>query len=303
LRARGSNAGESTTVEAEVERDGSWDLGVALGLSGRERTLQGKPSTLGEQIALLPLVVWSEGERDLLRGPDAVRRRFLDRALLFLEPSALAREAEQARAWRQKRRLLATTGAAAELAAWNELLAPLMVRTARSRAALCDSIGELANARLLAGGSDLPPITVDYRPSPEEALVGERELLAALAAREAEERERRIPVVGPQRDRVAIALGERGSRRFASGGEQKLVALALVAAVAARLVSEKRAPLVLLDDLESELDDRRRELAERLFDDLPQVVATSSRAAPQGGARGSRWALVGSELNPIKSAI
>jgi DNA replication and repair protein RecF len=282
-----------------VERDGLWDLGVTLSAAGRERTLQGKPATLAEQLAILPLVVWSEGEHDLIRGPDATRRRFLDRAMLLLEPTAVAREAGQARAWRQKRSLLARGGG--ELGAWNEILVPHMVRTARSRAALCDELMRAANARLAASGSDLPPIAIDYRPSPESALAGEPELFAALAAREAEERERRFPLVGPHRDRVAIELGESGARRFASGGEQKILALALISAVAALLAAADRAPLVLLDDLESELDERRRELAERLFGDLPQVVATSSRAAPERGAGGSRWKLVGSELNPIKS--
>lgn len=261
--------------------------------------MQGKAATLKQQLELLPLVVWSEAEHDLVRGGDAVRRRFLDRTRLLLEPAAVTEAVAQARALRQKRSLLAQGGTA--LAPWNELLAPQFARTARARADLCRDLAAAANELLVERRSDLGAIELDYHPSPPEALAGEAAVLAALAALEQSERRRGQPLAGPSRDRITIALGERGTRRFASGGEQKLVALALVAALARLLERRGRAAVALLDDLESELDPARAELAASLFSGLPQVVATSSAQSSPEPPGGVRWRLDASKINPAKS--
>lgn len=285
-----------------MERAGSWELGFELGDELRRRTLQGKATTLAEQLARLPLVLWSEAENELVRGAETARRRFLDRAALLLAPESAVSEGEHARAWRQKRHLLSSGGGQrGDLAAWNELLAPHLVRRAAVRERLARDLEATVNDLLARLAADLPGVSLRYEPSPAAALVDQAATLRALGEREGEERRRRLLLVGPHRDRLAIALGESGARRFASGGEQKLVGLALVAALASLLGARERAPVVLLDDLESELDPARTELARGLFDGAVQVVATSSRT-PSGGARdGARWRLGEGALTPADS--
>ena len=85
---------ESFLVQAEVEREGSWNLALACSPEGRRLTLQEKPSAVAEHLALLPVVAWSEADRDLVAGPAANRRRFVDRAALLLRPPRLAEHAE-----------------------------------------------------------------------------------------------------------------------------------------------------------------------------------------------------------------
>ncbi len=132
---RGAEA--PTTVFAEVERDGLWELGAVVAAEGGARTIQGRAATLAERLALLPVVAWSDAERELVRGADGARRRFLDRAALLLDPATVAAETAFARVLRQKRHALARGGVTApELAAWNELLAPHLVHRAGERRAI-----------------------------------------------------------------------------------------------------------------------------------------------------------------------
>ncbi len=282
-------------VRAEVVRGGSWDLAVAFssGEGGRRLTIQEKPSALADHLALLPVVVWSEAERELVAGPAAARRRFVDRAALLLQPSRLAEHAELQRALAQKRHLLARRGSAAELEAWNELLAPLIARRARERADLTARIEGAASGILARHGSDLPPLRLGYEPSPSTALDGAAAVGEALARASARERERGQPLLGPQRDRLEVILDDAAARRFSSAGERKLLALALLAGLSSLLAAAGRAPLVMLDDLDAELDRPRLALACALFAGASQTIATTSR--PElfcGPAAGASWDLV-----------
>ena len=273
-------------------RDGAWDLAVAYSAEGRCLTLQDKPSTVAEHLALLPVVAWSEAERDLVAGPTAGRRRFLDRAALLLRPTRLAEHLELHRVLAQKRHLLAAHGRATDLEAWNELLAPLVARRAAERAELATQLEAAAGELLAREGSDLPPLRLIYQPSPSAALDGAAVVAEALARGASRERDRGQPLFGPQRDRVEILLASSAARRSPSAGERKVMVLSLLAGLAQLLTSGGRAPLVLLDDLDAELDRERLALAAGLFSGAPQVVATSSRPeAFEGLLLGARWEL------------
>ena len=89
---------------------------------GRRRRLgEREDAPLEEHVAALPVLAWTSAESELLQGPPAVRRRFLDRGLVALAPRALAALGRYQQVLRQKRRLLA--GGLSGLEPWNELLA------------------------------------------------------------------------------------------------------------------------------------------------------------------------------------
>ena len=296
---------ESFLVRAEVERAGSWDLGLAYSAAGRRMSLQEKPSAVADHLALLPVVAWSETERELVAGPAVARRRFIDRAALLLKPLRLAEHAELHRVLAQKRHLLTTRrrDSAAELGAWNELLAPLVARRAAERADLVARLEAAASALLARHGADLPPLRLTYQPSPATALDGATAVAEALAAAVRGERERGQPLVGPQRDRVEILLETATARRSPSAGERKVLVLSLLAGLAQLLAASGREPLVLLDDLDAELDRDRLALALRLFAASPQTVATSSRPEVFAGlAPGARWELAKGLLSGVPRA-
>jgi DNA replication and repair protein RecF len=117
-------------------------------------------------------------------------------------------------------------------------------------------------------------------PAPRLTYDGEPPTLAALEARLDRDVERGATGLGPHLDDVALTSGARDLRSFGSQGEQRLTVLALLLAEA-ELIAERRGfpPLLLLDDVLSELDpNRRRVLAERV-QGTGQTLVTATQAS------------------------
>ena len=117
-------------------------------------------------------------------------------------------------------------------------------------------------------------------PEAELRYAGEPPTLEAMAARLDRDLDRGITGLGPHLDDIVIASGPRELRSFGSQGEQRLSVLALLLAEA-ELILDRRgfAPLLLLDDVLSELDPaRRRILAERVRQGT-QALITATDAA------------------------
>jgi len=117
---------------------------------------------------------------------------------------------------------------------------------------------------------------------------GEPPSAAALDARLDRDLERGSTGLGPHLDDIALTSGSRDLRSFGSQGEQRLTVLALLLAEA-ELITERRgyAPLLLLDDVLSELDPtRRRVLAERVQrSGQTLVTATQASSLPVDAAQ------------------
>lgn len=83
------------------------ELALGLALGERTRTLDGKATPLGEHLAVLPTLSWTQADHELLAGAPALRRRFLDRGLVHRQPGALEAIGRYERALAEKRTLLA----------------------------------------------------------------------------------------------------------------------------------------------------------------------------------------------------
>ncbi len=131
--------------------------------------------------------------------------------------------------------------------------------------------------------------SLDYRP--RSRALDEDEFVAELQARLAGDLERGFSTHGPHRDELASLRDGRELRLYGSQGEQRLALLALLLAERTVLARERgRTPLMLLDDVMSELDSERRELlARELSAGGQSVIATTDLAhVPGAGAPGSR---------------
>jgi DNA replication and repair protein RecF len=187
----------------------------------------------------------------------------------------------------QRNALLARirTGRASDatLAAWDRELAALAlaVRDDRARAlALLESPFHARAAQLgLTGDAELA-----YRPRTRASDVDE--FVAELNARLPSDLERGFSTHGPHRDELAIVRDSRELRLYGSQGEQRLALLALLLAERDVLASERRRmPLMLLDDVMSELDAERRELlAGELASAGQSVIATTDLGHVPGAA-------------------
>jgi DNA replication and repair protein RecF len=102
-------------------------------------------------------------------------------------------------------------------------------------------------------------------------------LMAEFANRENDERERATTIVGPHRDDLVLLLDGREARRFASQGQQRSIALAWRIGEMKTIADVSGAePILLLDDVMSELDERRREALQECVKDALQTLLTTT---------------------------
>ena len=286
---RGEFEGSVSTVKVEVETPAA----------GRRRVLvDGKAVRSRAEVAEhVDVVAFLPDDLDLVKRGPAYRREWMDDLAVMLWPGAAVEQRELERAVRQRNALLRRDGRRADpptLDVWDGRLAALGAAVLRRRLdALALAAPHLAAVHdALAGeaGGSAGALTWRYRSSAPGVLDEGTELESAVAAAVAEARpidlERRVTTVGPHRDDLELSFGARDVRTRASQGEQRSVALGL-RLLAATLSAERRgvAPVVLLDDVFSELDPAR---GRRLVDLLPvgQVFITSAHPSeiPLGGA-------------------
>ncbi len=240
-----------------------------------------------------PLLSFFEPDRlELMKGAPTVRRAHLDQLVAALWPLRANDRREYARVLAQRNALLARIrgGRASEatLDAWDRELAgfALAVRDHRDAAValLAEPFHERAAQLGLAGDAELR-----YRPRTHASDVGE--FLAELLARRQSDLERGFSGHGPHRDELAILRDARELRLYGSQGEQRLALLALLLAERDVLAQERRRmPIMLLDDVMSELDAERRELLARELTSAGQSVIATTDLAHVPGASDARVA-------------
>lgn len=270
IRAEGERAGRDVLIELELTP------GRATVLVNKQR-LQRTRDLLGA----LRVTVFAPDDLSVAKEGPSVRREFLDDLLVTLDPRSDVVQADYVRVIRQRNTLLKQIRSrldddvAVTLDVYDAQLAPLGERLTYLREHLLEALmPRVARAyRMLAGGS--VEVVATYKrswetPSLQEALVEQRGVDVARA----------VTTCGPHRDDVSFRIGETDARSEASQGEQRTLALALRLA-GHELVTEQvnEPPLLLLDDVLSELDEAR---ATALLSHLPpgQTIITSATELP-----------------------
>jgi DNA replication and repair protein RecF len=226
-----------------------------------------------------PLVSVFLPERlELVKGTPALRRAHLDQFVVALWPARVATRRAYAQALAQRNALLGRVRAGAagpgSLSAWDAELARHGLALMADRAAATAAIAE----RFAACGSELGldgEAAVAYRPRSKASDADQ--LAAELAERRARDLERGFTGHGPHRDELALTLDGRELRAYGSQGQQRLALLALLLAERAAIAATRDAtPVLLLDDVMSELDrDRRSRLVQLLRAGGQSVITTT----------------------------
>jgi DNA replication and repair protein RecF len=252
--------------------------------------VNGNKTSLAEHLEILPVICWSSGDLEILLGPPSERRRFIDRGVVGLRPTAIRDLTRYRQALHEKRQLLLHRGDGLE--AWNRVLADAAASLIRLRASFVEQL-QVALAEVIEICElGFPPIGLHYRCSPPQGFEGAEAIYRALEEAEGRERRRERPLIGPHRDELVILWDGHGIRRVASAGERKALGLALLAASGMILDRAGRQPIFLLDDADTELDIHRLNALWRFFGEVPQLFATSNR--PQIWERfpiANRWHL------------
>src|SRR3954454_25251035 len=276
-------------LELEAERDAESHR-ITVGFEpGETKRLQVDGATVDRltDSAARPLVsVFLPDRLELVLGAPALRRAHLDQVIAALWPARVGTRRAYAAALAQRNALISAIRAGragrSSLPAWDLELARHGVALAADRAAavaqLAEPFAATAEALGLEGGAELA-----YRPRSKVATA--EELAAELAGRVEGDLERGFTGHGPHRDELVLRRSGRELRTYGSRGQQRLGLLALLLVERGVLAAERgAAPLMLLDDVTSELDSLRRErLVEALREGGGQsVIATTDLAHVPG---------------------
>jgi DNA replication and repair protein RecF len=283
---------QAARVEVDVsDRDGAHELSVGFQPGEPKRLrVDGAPVERLTDSPARPLVsVFLPDRLELVKGAPSLRRSHLDQLVTAMWPARAATRAAYSRALAQRNALLARIRAGrvgpqaldtwdAELARWG-----IALRDDRAAAVarVADGFPRQAADLGLAGAAELR-----YRPRTRAADAAE--LTAELEARRQSDLDRGFTQHGPHRDDLQLLRDGRELKSFGSQGEQRVALLALLLAERDVLTAERGAPpLLLLDDVMSELDADRRGLLVARLDDGGQSVVTTTDLGHVPGADGA----------------
>lgn len=240
--------------------------------------LSGVECTPGELTGEFLAVVFSPGELALIQEGPAERRAFLDGAISQVMPRYTATLAAMSRILLQRNTLITDMQKSGNTAMMEPLLETWDRSLARAAFSVCHARARFLR-RLAPPASEIyrdickredQPFSLTYQPSipapggcdwadmtPAE---GEAHIRAALAAARSEDYKNYCTTIGPHRDNMEVSIAGISARSFGSQGQQRSCALALKLAQC-RVMEETlgEAPIILLDDVLSELDKTRRE--------------------------------------------
>ena len=316
IEGEAQTAQSSVRVEiALAARSGANADSTAAPPTQKRIRVDGLPRSASQALGAIRAVAFSGLDADLLTGEAARRRTFLDLTISQVHGAHALALSRYRQAVQQRnallRRIAARQAAPAELTEWDELLSAEAGRIWLARADAADYLVEQAQTRhAQLHGEDAAGerLALRYEPALGESssAIAEREsepesehvwrersstaaereserewrerMLDALERARPDDLRRAVTTVGPHRDDLAITLNGRSAAAYGSRAQQRDAALALRAAQADLIAQRSgEAPILLLDDLFSELDANRRERAAQFLHSAAQVILTTAR--------------------------
>ncbi len=260
-------------------------LGLELTQRGRRTLVDGKTTTSAAQfLGRLTAVVFTPADLALPHAEPEARRRWLDRVVFNHQPAHLDELRRYEQALTARNAVLRAHAAgkisadAALLDVYDQLIARHGAEVIRRRQHVLDQFVPVVQQ--VFGQIAAPGLTCDIRYLPKVASQTEVELLHILQERRPRDLGAGHTTRGPHRDDVALLIADRPAAGHASQGQSRALVLAgKIAEIASLEKTLGEAPLLLLDDVSSELDARRNAALMAHLDELGgQVVLTTTAA-------------------------
>ena len=276
-----------------AQQDGTHDVTILLEKNGKKKKTvrigSRQAERIGELFGHVCGVLFSPEDLSIVKSGPSERRRFLDMQLSQLRPQYFYALQRAVRALNQRNALLKEIARNSSLLPtldmWDEQLAMIGAEIARNRreaiAVLSENAAK-AHASLTGGREEL---RLWYISQTEDGQDTADKLLARMRAVRHEDLRRMTTTVGVHRDDMGVTINNKEARNFASQGQQRSAVLSLKLAQLEMAAQETgEAPILMLDDVMSELDPgRRRQLIERI--DRVQTFVTCTDISDLAGAR------------------
>jgi len=257
----GSNSAYVRAKTQLPDREVLVELEINAEKANRARINQNPVRSQKELFGIVQAIYFSPEDLDLVRGDPSERRKFIDQLLILRSPRMAGVISDYERAVRQRNSLLKSRASTDSLAAWDEQVANFG--------------GEIIAARLLALSNFEPifqtiysdissekPAYIKYRSSIDDPSIDPKsnteKILERMKVTRAAEIERGLTLTGPHRDDLLLHLGDHLVKGYASHGESWSIALSLKLATYKLLENDGLKPILILDDVFSELDEERR---------------------------------------------
>jgi DNA replication and repair protein RecF len=280
---QGSVGGAELALVASGD-DRALEVDLKIGVTGRRvYRVNGKVRRSVNQVAgVLPCVVFTPEDLRLVKDSAGKRRGALDALGAQLSPTYAKLHTDYDKVLKQRNRLLREEADGGVLDVWTTRLIEIGASLVTHRMRLFARL-EREMARIYPELAQDGPLRAGYVPSWQRDGVDlltddpARAMEGHLRTKQAAERSRRSSISGPHRDDMTFEIAGRDARVFASQGQQRTVALAWkLAEVAVTTDIAAQRPVLLLDDVMSELDETRRHALASFVGSVAQTVITTT---------------------------
>lgn len=280
--------GDMARISATADkRYGSVALDLSFSAQGKKAKINGlEQRKLSNFIGSINVVMFAPEDLEIVKGTPGVRRRFLDMEIGQVQPGYLYTLQQYGKVLQQRNNYLKSSGPDkmndTMMDIWNMQLAEHGVKIMKKRKDFIEKLqgfAEQIHAGITGGAEKL---SITYRPSFEcdllqdESVLFEQFMLKLTQVKDQEIR-RGVTLAGPHRDDLAFFINGKEAQVFGSQGQQRTTALSLKLAEI-ELIREEigEYPLLLLDDVLSELDQNRQTQLIETFQSKVQTFITTT---------------------------
>lgn len=296
------NEDEASIIVHFMKAETPHTLQIKWGRQGKKLIrLHDNPLSQKELVGTLNTVIFSPEDLELIKGTPSLRRRFLNMEISQTSPQYYHQLTMYQRAVQQRNRVLKEYShkAHAPVQDWDEQIATLGAQIIQKRLESLKKLNQLMdlmNRKLTNGKEDLRlQYTQPY--SEHTLLVTKEALLSALQSHLVEDRRRFQTSVGPHRDDIIFYSGPMDLKRFGSQGQQRTAILSVKLSELEYIKSEVgEYPILLLDDVLSELDQERRQNLLKFIHKRVQTIITTTDTEETAGLDNVQYIDLGEEV-------
>lgn len=259
------------------EREILVELEINAEKANRARVNQNPVRSQKELYGILQAIYFSPEDLDLVRGDPSERRRFIDQLLILRSPRMAGVISDYERALRQRNSLLKSRSNLSSLESWDQQVASYGGEIIAARIATLNELTPIFTG-VYKEISPEKSAFITYKSSIESASTIPHENTERIIQKFSEIRnqeiDRGLTLVGPHRDDLLLMLGDHFVKGYASHGESWSIALSLKLASYQLLQDDGLKPILILDDVFSELDEERRHRLIALANSAEQTFIT-----------------------------
>ena len=271
---------QSAYIRAKVkypEREILVELEINSDKANRAKVNQNQVRSQKEIFGIVQTIYFSPEDLDIVRGDPSERRRFIDQLLTLRSPRIAGVISDYDRAVKQRNSLLKTRASMDALNPWDKQVSELGGELITLRMLALNELKPIFN-KVYKDISDTKPAEIVYKSSIENPSLNQDEnsekIMERLVNNRGAELDRGLTLTGPHRDDLLLILGDHLVKGYASHGESWSIALSLKLATYNLLKSDGLSPILILDDVFSELDEERRERLAEIAKGADQTIIT-----------------------------